>query len=226
MLFLFSVLFINTFYFVFPNYYIQSFGQPWTSFMFIPTFLYSYLNSMSRISRLISYKNSISLTDSSNSINSTNESVYNWIFLQLSYLFLTIITSVLPFYLGIIMNILSSSFLISNLISLMQPGTTFKQIISKFPGLVFFHATLIEIIAMSFQYFLSILYFPIYLIYLVIMVMFYKKKSIVNIETNDIIILKIMEWLMYPIMIVIITSLNWVLEQRKEFSWKLGNQFT
>jgi hypothetical protein len=108
----------------------------------------------------------------------------------------------------------------------MQPGTTFKQIISMFPGLVFFHATLIEIIAMSFQYFLSILYFPIYLIYLVIMVMFYKKKSIVNIETNEIIILKIMEWLMYPIMIVIITSLNWVLEQRKEFSWKLGNQFT
>jgi len=110
------------------------------------------------------------------------------------------------------------------LLSLLNPGTIFVDIIENGMKESLIHAVSIEIISTLAQLYNSILYFPVYLLYLVIMVTWYKGQIIIN-EGKEWKIMRILDYIINPILVVIVSSINWILEQRELFSRNLGKSY-
>jgi len=156
-----SIVYIQFFYFILPNFISNLFTQNSTLLFLIyfPTFLYSYLNSITRINKFIFINNlslnlslNLSNNQTKNKVPEIYEILYFWIYLQFSYLFISICSLFLIYPLVFILNVLSTSFLISNYINSLYWGGfinngLFISTLEKYPLYSLLGAIIIETIS-------------------------------------------------------------------------------
>jgi len=223
-----SIIFIQLLYFSIPNllFFYLFYDLPFFYFLhkilYFPTFIYSYLNSINKIQKFINFTNS-SLIKSEHldevlTISPFYEILYFSIYLQLSYLLISLVSLFFPFFIVFFLNVLSTSLLISNYINSLEWGnfTSTQLFISnfeKYSGFSLFGAFFIEFI--STFLFDQEFYYLIYLILLLQLLRFSYLHTYIRINPKINKIIRMFDLIINPLFNLIGQFILFLLSKRK-----------